>query len=175
MLMGHPRLRVPLGSFSGEADREPEASPSAGSGLARARLRTPASDYDRCMSEPWRTSRAAWAAAALLGVAGCRSAPPCAASADVGTVRARTVENAQRALAMLAELRPAVEQALGERKDVAIEVWMGAMERAPAGSHGFTLRTDDSATIHLPDSADDERTTLAHELVHALRPAALEV
>ena len=121
---------------------------------------------------PWLRAPAALA---LLGAASsCVSRPPCAASDVAGTVRASTPRAAQETLALLAELRPAVETLLGASADVSLEVWVRDLEGEALTCNAFTERhADASAVIHLHEDLGNTRRTLAHELVHASRSEAL--
>jgi hypothetical protein len=119
-----------------------------------------------------RPSIGALASVALLGLSGsCISRPPCEAGYELGSVWADTPQEASAVLAMLAELRPAVEAVLGDGAQDAVDVWMRDIQGEHVTRAGYTHRRDGERTIvHLQAASDTTRTTLAHELVHALYP-----
>lgn len=109
-------------------------------------------------------------AALVVSLPGCRSAPPFVADSPAGTVRAASALEARRTLELLGELRPAVERLLGTGAGVALEVWVRELDPELLTRDGYTERGRDGRMplIHLQPGAPHVRTTLAHELVHAL-------
>lgn len=111
----------------------------------------------------------------LLGLAlgSCLSVAPGKAHATpYGTVRADTIERAREVGELLGEIYPVVHAALPDALDRKTQVWVQKKLRRHLFSSmrehvsGFTVLGH--GRIHLREDDRDIRSTLAHELVHAL-------
>lgn len=111
--------------------------------------------------------------AALLAVAGCRTAPPEAAvNYRFGVVRAETPAAAEEMGELAEELLPRVRGLLPDTRERQVEVWLQPdielIRGAPYPEHIAGMADFEQARIHLRQRDERLRLHLSHEMVHLL-------